>query len=167
MLDVAAVAPTYNTTAKHNSSAARAASGNAAVASTSTSSPSRCNSPPAPTNNTTARRNSSAPRAALRNIATSHRLNASPATRSSSATRAKSQSVATRHWEKSDKQPASNNNKQKTASTPTRHSAVTRTDASTQTPPAVRRGLPDYDPPTITAIHPAFASEEADAIDAE
>jgi hypothetical protein len=41
------------------------------------------------------------------------------------------------------------------------------TDASTQTLPAVRCGLLNYDPPTITAIHPAVASEEAEAIDAE
>jgi hypothetical protein len=40
-------------------------------------------------------------------------------------------------------------------------------DASTQTPPAVRQGLPDYDLPTITAVHPAVASEEAGAIGAE
>jgi hypothetical protein len=40
-------------------------------------------------------------------------------------------------------------------------------DAATQTPPAVNRGLPDYEPPQITTTHPALLSEEAEAIDAE
>ncbi len=40
-------------------------------------------------------------------------------------------------------------------------------DASTQTPPRVRRGLPDHEVSPGNAVHPAVASEEAEAIDAE
>jgi hypothetical protein len=49
---------------------------------------------------------------------------------------------------------------------PTRSMAPKMADASTQTPPRVRLGLPDHEL-TPGLVHPAVASEEAEAIDAE
>jgi hypothetical protein len=38
---------------------------------------------------------------------------------------------------------------------------------ATHTPPAVRRGLPDYEPPQITTTHPVLLSEEAETFGTE
>ncbi len=59
--------------------------------------------------------------------------------------------------------------KQTTATIPTRSRAPKMADTSTQAPPRVRLGLPDHEqtPGNPVLVHPAVASEEAEAIDAE